>query len=109
MVKRFFFLFVIIGITAFFTPGFGVSQFPLFLTILLIFLIFSVFISYYTRLIYYPLFKALVSFTMCIIFLYLFEFFSIGYTISFIPIVLGSTAFAIFDYLISMDVTKVNF
>lgn len=99
-IGRFLTAIVILGITAFFTPGFELEN--LWILIVSIVLLSSIdfFIGTFTRLFYHPYLKFLIGFVLSGIALYLVQYFVIGYTLSLVPIVLGSVVYGLVDYML---------
>lgn len=94
---------VLLGITAFFTPGFTASS--IFVIVVAIFLLtlFDFFISSFTKIFSHPLIKGIIGFVLCAITLYLVQYIINGYTISWISALLGALVYAIVDYMLPSD------
>ena len=91
---------IILGITAFFTPGFySNNMWLLFLSIILLTSV-DFFIGTFTRLFFHPYLKLLIGFLLSGISLYLVQYLIIGYTLSLLPIVLGAVVYGLVDYML---------
>lgn len=91
---------IVLGITAFFTPGFDLANVSILAGAVIILTIVDFFIGCYTRLYYHPYLKLLIGFILATIALYLVQYFIIGYTLSLVPIVLGAIVYGLVDYML---------
>lgn len=94
---------VILGITAFFTPGFALSNLWTLVVGVLALTIIDFAIGSFTKLFYHPYYKMFIGFCLSFIALYLVQRFIIGYTLSFVPIVLGAIVYALVDYMLPSE------
>ena len=93
----------ILGITAFFTPGFAINYLLILIMAILILTSIDFVIGCFTRLYYHPYIKFIIGFVLAFIALYLIQYFIVGYTLSFIPIILGAIVFGLVDYILPSD------
>ena len=91
---------IILGITAFFTPGFDYNNLWILAGAVLILTVVDFFIGCFTRLYYHPYLKLLIGFVLAAIALYLVQYIIIGYTLSLVPIVLGAIVYGLVDYML---------
>ena len=91
---------IILGITAFFTPGFDYNNLWILASAVLILTVVDFFIGCFTRLYYHPYLKLLIGFVLAAIALYLVQYIIIGYTLSLVPIVLGAIVYGLVDYML---------
>lgn len=97
---------VILGITAFFTPGFELNNIWILVLAILILTLVDFFIGSFTRLYYHPYMKLMLGFVLALIALYLVQYYFIGYTISYVPIVLGAAVYGLVDYMLPSEDDK---
>ena len=93
----------ILGITSFFTPGFALNYLGVLIVEILILSLIDFFIGCFTKLYYHPYIKFIIGFVLAFIALYLIQYFIVGYTLSFIPIILGAIVFGLVDYILPSD------
>lgn len=91
---------IILGITAFFTPGFDISNLWILASAVALLTVVDFFIGCYTRLFYHPYLKLLIGFVLSAVALYLVQYIIIGYTLSLVPIVLGAIIYGLVDYML---------
>lgn len=97
----------ILGITAFFTPGFAINYLLILIMAILILTSIDFVIGCFTRLYYHPYIKFIIGFVLSAIALYMVQYIIIGYTLSFMPIILGAIIFGLVDYILpSREVNK---
>ncbi len=94
---------VILGITAFFTPGFTVANIWILIISILALTIIDFLISSFTKLFYHPYLKLLLGVILSVIALYLVQYFVIGYTLSYLPIILGAIVYGLVDYMLPSE------
>lgn len=94
---------VVLGITAFFTPGFAISNLWTLIVGILALTIIDFLIGSFTKLFYHPYIKMFIGFCLSFIALYLVQHIIIGYTLSFVPIVLGAIVYALLDYMLPSE------
>lgn len=97
---------VVLGITAFFTPGFVISSIWILVVAIAILTLVDFFIGCFTKLFYHPYIKLIIGFVLSGVALYLVQYFIIGYTLSFIPIVLGAIVYGLVDYMLPNEDDK---
>lgn len=91
---------VVIGITAFFTPGFNSTNLWILATGIIVLCLIDFFIGNYTRLFFHPYLKLLIGFVLSGISLYIVQHAIIGYTLSLLSIVLGAIVYGLVDYML---------
>lgn len=91
---------VIIGITAFFTPGFELNSLWILAISIVVLVVIDFFVGCFSRLFYHPYLKLMIGFVLSSIALYLVQYMIIGYTLSLIPIVLGAIVYGLVDYML---------
>lgn len=91
---------IVLGITAFFTPGFELSSIGILAAAIGILTFVDFFIGSFTRLFYHPYMKLIIGFILAAIALYLVQYILIGYTLSLVPIVLGAIVYGLVDYML---------
>ena len=91
---------VVLGITAFFTPGFILSNLWILVAAIFILVFVDFLLGCFTKLYYHPYIKLIIGFVLSGISLYLVQYFVIGYILSFIPIALGALVYALVDYML---------
>lgn len=91
---------VILGITAFFTPGFSMSSMWILVTAISILTLVDFFLGSFTKLFYHPYIKFFLGFIFACIALYTVQYLIVGYVLSFIPIILGGIIFGLVDYML---------
>lgn len=99
---------IVLGITAFFTPGFEWDSVGILATAVVVLTIVDFFIGNFTRLFYHPYMKLIIGFILACIALYLVQYILIGYTLSLIPIVLGAIVYGLVDYMLPNEDDKNN-
>ena len=94
---------VILGITAFFTPGFTASNVWIVVLAILLLTAFDFAISTFTSLFTHPIVKGIIGFILCTITLYVVQYVVTGYGISWISALLGALVYAIVDYMLPAE------
>lgn len=94
---------VILGITAFFTPGFTASSVWIVVLAILLLTAFDFAISTFTSLFTHPIVKGIIGFILCTITLYVVQYVVTGYGISWISALLGALVYAIVDYMLPAE------
>lgn len=94
---------IVLGITAFFTPGFNSSNIGVIILAILLLTLFDFLISNFTKLFSHPLVKGIIGFVLCAITLYIVQYLVNGYTISWISALLGALVYAIVDYMLPSE------
>ena len=90
---------IVIGITAFFTPGFDSSNIWIIVTSILA-LSFLDFLLSITDIFKHPIIKLIIGFVLCGISLFIVEYVIVGYLLSIVPLILGSMVYGLVDYVL---------
>ena len=98
----------VLGITAFFTPEFALNYLCILIAEVMILTLVDFFIGCFTKLYYHPYIKFIIGFVLSGISLYLIQYFIIGYTLSYIPMILGAIVFGLVDYILPSDDVNKN-
>ena len=91
---------VVLGITAFFTPGFTINNFWTLALAAAVLTIMDYLITRFTGLHASPFGKGFVGFALAAITLYATQFFVAGYSISWIAAIIGALIYGVIDYFI---------
>ena len=91
---------IVLGITAFFCPGFDKSNFLTLSIITMTLTTFDFILGCYTKLFFHPYLKLLTGFVLSGIALYIVQNLTIGYIISIISIMLGAIVYGLVDYML---------
>lgn len=91
---------VVLAITAFFTPGFSISNFWTLAIAAIVLTIMDYLIAKFTGLHASPFGKGFVGFVLAVVTLYLTQFFVAGYTISWMAAIIGALIYGVVDYFI---------
>ena len=94
---------IVLGITAFFTPGFATSSIWIVALAVLLLTAFDFVISTFTALFTHPIVKGIIGFVLCAITLYVVQYVVTGYGISLISALLGALVYAIVDYMLPAE------
>lgn len=94
---------IVLGITAFFTPGFTFASIWIIALAVLLLTAFDFAISTFTSLFTHPVVKGIIGFVLCAITLYVVQYIVTGYTISYISAILGALVYAIVDYMLPAE------
>ncbi len=94
---------IILGITAFFTPGFSSSSIWIIALAVFLLAVLDFTISTFTALFTHPIVKGIIGFVLCAITLYIVQYLVTGYTISWIAALLGALVYAIVDYMLPSE------
>ena len=94
---------IVLGVTAFFTPGFTINNIWTLIIATLILTIMDYLISKFTGLKASPFGKGIVGFILAVITLYLTQYFVAGYSISWIAAIIGSLIYGMVDYFLPGD------
>lgn len=94
---------IVLGITAFFTPGFTASSIWMVALAVLLLTVFDFVISTFTALFTHPIVKGIIGFVLCTITLYVVQYVVTGYGISWIAALLGALVYAIVDYMLPAE------
>ena len=91
---------VVLGITAFFTPGFTINNFWALALAAVVLTAMDYIITRFTGLHVSPFGKGFVGFALAAITLYATQFFVAGYSISWIAAIIGALIYGVIDYFI---------
>ncbi len=91
---------IVLAITAFFTPGFHISNFWTLAIAAIVLTIIDYLIVKFTGLHASPFGKGFVGFALAAIVLYVTQFFVVGYTISWMAAIIGALIYGVIDYFI---------
>ena len=94
---------IVLGITAFFTPGFATSSIWIVALAVLLLTAFDFVISTFTALFTHPIVKGIIGFVLCAITLYVVQYVVTGYGISWISALLGALVYAVVDYMLPAE------
>ena len=100
IVGRLFVAAVVLGITAFFTPGFSIDNIWALALAAIVLSVMDYLITRFTGLHAIPFGKGFVGFILAAVVLYLTQFFVAGYTISWVAAIIGAVVYGIVDYLL---------
>ena len=91
---------IVLGITAFFTPGFRISSFWALAAAAIVLTVIDYLITKFTGLHASSFGKGFVGFVLSAIVLYVTQYFVAGYSISWIAAIIGAVIYGIVDYII---------
>ena len=91
---------IVLGITAFFTPGFSINNFGTLIIAAVVLSIIDYLIVKFTGLHASPFGKGFVGFALAAITLYVTQFFVAGYSISWIAAIIGALIYGVIDYFL---------
>lgn len=100
MVSRFIAAAIVLAITAFFTPGFDISNIWALALAAIVLTIMDYLIVKFTGLHASPFGKGFVGFILAAVTLYLTQYFVAGYSISWIAAIIGALIYGVIDYII---------
>lgn len=100
IIGRLFVAAIVLGITAFFTPGFSINNIWALGLAAIVLTIMDYLIVKFTGLHASPFGKGFVGFILATVTLYLTQFFVAGYSISWMAAIIGALVYGIVDYLI---------
>lgn len=100
IVGRFIVAAIVLGITAFFTPGFSINNIWALGLAAIVLTIMDYIIVKFTGLHASPFGKGFVGFILAAVTLYLTQFFVAGYSISWMAAIIGALIYGVVDYLI---------
>ena len=107
-IGRFITSIIVLGITAFFTPGFDISNLWILATAISLLTIIDFCIGCFTHLFFHPYVKLIIGIILSAIALYVVQYFVIGYILSFIPIVLGAIVYGLVDFMLPNEEHQKN-
>ena len=91
---------IVLGITAFFTPGFSINNIWALAAATIVLTVIDYLITKFTGLHASPFGKGFVGFALAAIILYLTQFFVAGYSISWMAAIIGALIYGVVDYFI---------
>lgn len=91
---------LILGITAFFTPGFTLSSIWILALAIIILTVVDFLIDNFTKLYFHPFIKFIIGFVLAGVALFLVQYFVIGYMLSMLSIFLGALVYGLVDYML---------
>lgn len=91
---------IVLGITAFFTPGFSINNIWSLAIAAVVLTVMDYLIIKFTGLHASPFGKGFVGFVLAVITLYLTQFFVAGYSISWMGAIIGALIYGVIDYFI---------
>lgn len=94
---------IILGITAFFTPGFNLESIWTLVIAIAALSIVDFCVGCFTKLFYHPFAKFFIGAILAGVTLYLVQYFTIGYILSLISIILGAIVFGLVDYMLPSE------
>lgn len=100
MVSRFITAAIVLAITAFFTPGFSISNVWALALAAVVLTALDYLIVTFTGLHASPFGKGFVGFILAVVTLYVTQFFVAGYTISWMAAIIGALIYGVIDYFI---------
>ena len=100
MVGRFIVAAIILGITAFFTPGFSINNIWSLAIAAVVLTVLDYLIVKFTGLHASPFGKGFVGFALAAITLYFTQFFVAGYSISWMAAIIGALIYGVIDYFL---------
>lgn len=100
IIGRLFVAAIVLGITAFFTPGFSINNIWALGLAAIVLTIMDYLIVKFTGLHASPFGKGFVGFILASVTLYLTQFFVAGYSISWMAAIIGALVYGVVDYLI---------
>ena len=100
IIGRLFVAAIVLGITAFFTPGFSINNIWALGLAAIVLTVMDYLIVKFTGLHASPFGKGFVGFILATVTLYLTQFFVAGYSISWMAAIIGALVYGIVDYLI---------
>lgn len=91
---------VVLAITAFFTPGFSISNFWSLAVAAVVLSIVDYLVSKFTGIQASPFGKGFVGFVLSVVILYVTQYFVAGYSISWLSAIIGAVIYGIVDYFL---------
>lgn len=91
---------VILGVTAFFTPGFTINNFWSLALAAIVLTVMDYLIVKFTGLQTMAFGKGFVGFVLAVVILYATQFFVAGYTISWMSAIIGALIYGVIDYIL---------
>ena len=94
---------IVLGITAFFTPGFSINNIWSLAIAAIVLTVMDYLIVKFTGLHASPFGKGFVGFVLAVITLYVTQYFVAGYSISWMAAIIGALIYGVIDYFIPGD------
>lgn len=91
---------IVLAITAFFTPGFSITNFWTLVIAAIVLTLIDYLISRFTGIQASPFGKGFVGFVLSAVVLYVTQYFVVGYTISWMAAIIGALIYGVVDYII---------
>lgn len=91
---------LVLGVTAFFTPGFTFSSIWILAIAIATLTVADFLIDNFTKLYFHPFIKLIIGFVLSGIALFLVQYFVIGYLLSPLSIFLGALVYGLVDYML---------
>ena len=91
---------VVLAVTAFFTPGFQISNFWTLAIAAVVLTVLDYLVSKFTGIQASPFGKGFVGFVLSVIILYVTQYFVAGYSISWMAAIIGAIIYGVVDYFI---------
>ncbi len=91
---------IILGITAFFTPGFSINNFGALALAAIVLTVMDYLIVKFTGLQAMAFGKGFVGFVLAVVILYATQFFVAGYSISWMSAIIGALIYGVIDYIL---------
>ena len=91
---------IVLGITAFFTPGFSINSIWTLAIAAIALTLIDYLVAKFTGLNASPFGKGFVGFVLAAVTLYVIQFFVAGYTISWVAAIIGALIYGVVDYFI---------
>ena len=94
---------VVLAVTAFFTPGFQISNFWTLAIAAVVLTVLDYLVSKFTGIQASPFGKGFVGFVLSVVILYVTQYFVAGYSISWMAAIIGALIYGVVDYFIPGD------
>ena len=91
---------VVLAVTAFFTPGFQISNFWTLAIAAVVLTVLDYLVSKFTGIQASPFGKGFVGFVLSVVILYVTQYFVAGYSISWMAAIIGALIYGVVDYFI---------
>lgn len=91
---------IVLGITAFFTPGFSINNIWSLAIAAIVLTVIDYLIAKFTGLHASPFGKGFVGFVLAVVTLYVTQYFVAGYSISWVAAIIGALIYGVIDYFI---------
>lgn len=91
---------VVLAVTAFFTPGFQISNFWALAIAAVVLTVLDYLVSKFTGIQASPFGKGFVGFVLSVVILYVTQYFVAGYSISWMAAIIGAIIYGVVDYFI---------